>query len=126
MSISGLDHVQIAAPPGCEDDARRFFGGLLGMAELEKPEPLRANGGAWFAAGGQELHVGVERDFAPARKAHPAFEVDDLDGLAERLRQGGVEVEWDERLPGARRFYAHDPWGNRLEFLCRRAWRKSG
>jgi catechol 2,3-dioxygenase-like lactoylglutathione lyase family enzyme len=115
--IAGIDHVQIAAPAGCEEEARRFFGDLLGLRELRKPAPLQANGGAWFRAGSQELHVGVEREFAPARKAHPAFVVDDLDELAQRLERDRVDVEWDDRLPGARRFYAHDPWGNRLEFL---------
>ena len=109
-----IDHVQVAAPPGCEETARAFYGGVLGLAELEKPEGLRARGGVWFALGsGQELHVGVEHDFAPARKAHPAFVVDDLDAVAEALG----DVRWDDELPGVRRFYAGDPWGNRLEFL---------
>jgi catechol 2,3-dioxygenase-like lactoylglutathione lyase family enzyme len=106
-----LDHVQLAAPPGCEAEARRFFGELLGMRELEKPPSLAARGGVWF----EHLHVGVEEDFRPARKAHPAFVADDLDALAVRLG----DVTWDEELPGVRRFYARDPWGNRLEFLER-------
>ncbi len=116
-----LDHVQLAAPPGCEAEARHFFGDLLGLEELEKPEPLRGRGGAWFAlGGGVELHVGVEAQFAPARKAHPAFRVDanELDELAARLRSAGERVEWDDSLPGARRFYTADPWGNRLELLA--------
>jgi catechol 2,3-dioxygenase-like lactoylglutathione lyase family enzyme len=116
-----LDHVQIAAPPGGEAEARRFFGDLLGLEELEKPEPLRLRGGVWFALGdGCELHVGVEDPFAPARKAHPAFRLpaDELDGLAKRLESAGVHVEWDGSLPGARRFYTADPWGNRLELLA--------
>jgi len=109
-----IDHVQLAAPVGCEAEARAFFGGVLGLEELPKPEPLRARGGVWFAlAGGQQLHVGVETDYLPARKAHPAFAVDELDALAERLR----DVTWDDEIPGVRRFYASDPWGNRLEFL---------
>jgi catechol 2,3-dioxygenase-like lactoylglutathione lyase family enzyme len=110
-----LDHVQIAAPPGCEEAARRFFGGLLGLEEIEKPEPLRGRGGVWFRVGSGELHVGVEQEFVPARKAHPAFRVraDELDRLAAAL-----DPEWDESLPGVRRFYAADPWGNRLEFLA--------
>jgi catechol 2,3-dioxygenase-like lactoylglutathione lyase family enzyme len=108
-----IDHVQLAAPRGCEEEARRFFGEVLGLAELEKPEPLRSRGGVWFALdGGQQLHVGVEAEFAPARKAHPAFAVADLDALAERLDG----VRWDDELAGVRRFYADDPWGNRLEF----------
>jgi catechol 2,3-dioxygenase-like lactoylglutathione lyase family enzyme len=116
-----LDHVQVAAPPGCEDEARRFFGDLLGLAELEKPEPLRSRGGAWFAlAGGGQLHIGVEDPFAPALKAHPAFRVPaaELDALAQRLESAGEKVEWDEALPDVRRFYTADPWGNRLELLA--------
>lgn len=116
-----LDHVQIAAPPGCEDEARRFFGELLGLDELEKPEPLRSRGGAWFAlVGGGQLHVGVEDPFAPARKAHPAFRVPParLDDLARRLDAAGEQVVWDDSLPGVRRFYTADPWGNRLELLA--------
>jgi catechol 2,3-dioxygenase-like lactoylglutathione lyase family enzyme len=117
--IEGLDHVQIAAPAGCEDEARRFFGALLGLPELEKPEPLASRGGAWFRIGAQELHVGVEAEFEPARKAHPAFAVDDVEALATRLEAAGVDVRWGGDLPGVRRFYAGDPWGNRLEFLQR-------
>lgn len=117
--IRGLDHVQIAAPAGCEQEARRFFGDLLGLAELPKPEQLASRGGAWFKVGAQELHIGVEAEFAPARKAHPALAVDDVDALAERLESAGVEVRWDDELAGVRRFYAGDPWGNRLEFVQR-------
>jgi catechol 2,3-dioxygenase-like lactoylglutathione lyase family enzyme len=119
--IAGLDHVQLAAPPGCEEEARRFFGGLLGLRELEKPPALAARGGAWFACGAQAVHVGVETQFAPARKAHPAFALesaDEVDALAGRLAEAGVDVRFDEELPGYRRFYAEDPWGNRLEFLA--------
>jgi catechol 2,3-dioxygenase-like lactoylglutathione lyase family enzyme len=122
--VHGLDHVQVAAPPGCEAEARGFYGALLGLAEVEKPEPLRARGGAWFALGrgGQQLHVGVEEDFAPARKAHPALAVEAaaFDALAERLLGAGVEVRWDDSIPGTRRFYADDPWGNRLELVAAR------
>ncbi len=114
-----LDHVQIAAPAGCEAAARRFFGELLGLAEIEKPEPVRARGGAWFALGARQLHVGVESDFAPARKAHFALRVGaELDELAARLAAAGSPVTWDEGLPGERRFYSEDPWGNRIEFLA--------
>ena len=121
MPIVGLDHVQIAAPPGCEGDARRFFGGLLGLEEVAKPAALAARGGAWFALGpgGQQLHVGVEDDFKPARKAHPALVVSgSLEVLAERLLEAGCEVRWDDALPGVARFYVDDPWGNRLELLA--------
>jgi catechol 2,3-dioxygenase-like lactoylglutathione lyase family enzyme len=121
MGIDGLDHVQVAAPPGCEREARRFYGELLGLSELEKPEDVRAGGGVWFAAGGQELHVGVADDFAPARKAHPGLRVGSdaaLDELAGALTTAGAVVEWDERIPGRRRFFTSDPWGNRVELLA--------
>jgi catechol 2,3-dioxygenase-like lactoylglutathione lyase family enzyme len=119
MDVVGLDHVQIAAPRGCEEDARRFFGDVLGLSEIEKPPALRTRGGVWFTVGAQELHVGIEEPFAPARKAHPALRVapDRLDALAERLSNAGATVAWDAALPGARRFYTHDPWGNRIELL---------
>jgi len=119
--IDGLDHVQVAAPPGSEREARGFYGRLLGLPELEKPEPLRARGGVWFAAGAQELHVGVSDDFTPARKAHPGLRVGsdaDLDRLAEALVTAGAEVAWDDRIAGRRRFFTADPWGNRIEVLA--------
>jgi catechol 2,3-dioxygenase-like lactoylglutathione lyase family enzyme len=117
MEITGIDHVQVAAPPGREADARAFYGGLLGLEELAKPAGLAARGGCWFRAGAQELHVGVERDFAPALKAHPGFVVSDLEALRARLAAAGVELaEDDGTIPGIRRFYAVDPFGNRLEF----------
>jgi catechol 2,3-dioxygenase-like lactoylglutathione lyase family enzyme len=120
VGVLGIDHVQVAAPPGCEAEARRFYGRLLGLDELEKPEPLRSRGGAWFAAGAQQLHVGVEEDFAPARKAHPALRVAPahLDEMAARLLAAGCEIAWDDALDDARRFYVHDPWGNRLELVA--------
>jgi len=103
----------VAAPPGCEDEAREFYGGLLGLVEVATPEPLQARGGVWF----EQLHVGVEQDFAPARKAHPALRVDDIDAVADRLAAAGRRVDWDDALPGVRRFYTADPWGNRVELL---------
>jgi catechol 2,3-dioxygenase-like lactoylglutathione lyase family enzyme len=115
--ISGLDHVQLACPAGGEDEARAFYGGLLGLREIEKPEPLRARGGVWFECGAHQLHLGVEEDFRPARKAHPALRaasVDELRALADRLG----EVRWDEDLPGFERFYVDDPFGNRIEVLA--------
>jgi catechol 2,3-dioxygenase-like lactoylglutathione lyase family enzyme len=117
-----LSHVQVAAPRGCETEARRFFGGLLRLREIEKPEPLRARGGVWFALDdGQQLHIGVEEPFHPARKGHPALEVDldVIDSLSETLTQAGESLEWDDSLPGYRRFYSADPWGNRIELLAR-------
>ena len=112
--IIGLDHVQVAAPPGCEAEARAFYGALLGLEERPKPASLAARGGVWFGW----LHVGVASDFVPNTKAHPASRVTDLDALAERLITAGVEVRWDDELPGVGRFYAEDPWGNRLEFMA--------
>jgi catechol 2,3-dioxygenase-like lactoylglutathione lyase family enzyme len=111
---AALDHVQVAMPAGGEDAARRFYGGVLGLAEVAKPAPMRATGGVWFEPG---LHLGVEAAFQPARKAHPGLRVADLDAAAARLQAAGADVEWDTRLPGVRRFYTHDPFGNRLELL---------
>jgi catechol-2,3-dioxygenase len=121
VPIEGLDHVQVAAPPGCEAEARRFYGWLLGLQELPKPDSLVGRGGAWFACGAQQLHVGVTEEFEAARKAHPALrltDVGELERLAERLAYSGVDVHWDDELPRARRFYVEDPWGNRLELLA--------
>ena len=112
---AALDHMQVAMPAGGEDAARRFYGGLLGLAELEKPEPMQATGGVWFEPG---IHLGVEADFRPARKAHPGLRMADLDATAERLAAAGADVEWDDRWPGVRRLYTHDPFGNRLELLA--------
>jgi catechol 2,3-dioxygenase-like lactoylglutathione lyase family enzyme len=115
VTILGIDHVQLAAPSGCEAEARAFYSGLLGLEELPKPGVLSSRGGCWFRAGSHELHVGVEEPFAPARKAHPGFVVDDLAELAERLRAEGIEVTPDETLPGVERVHIADPFGNRLE-----------
>ncbi|MBS1726404.1 MAG: VOC family protein [Armatimonadetes bacterium] len=114
--IDDIDHVQLAAPEGCEEAARQFFGHLLGLQEIEKPDELRARGGCWFQLGPTQIHVGVEKDFQPAKKAHPAFSCQILNGLYERLAQAGIECEWDTTRPDIRRFYCRDPWGNRLEF----------
>jgi len=115
MAITGIDHVQVAAPPGCEAAARAFYGGLLGLEEMPKPEALAARGGCWFRAGAQELHVGVEEPFAPARKAHPGLVADDLATLADRLGTAGREVSFEDSIPGSERLYVADPFGNRLE-----------
>ncbi len=116
--LDGIDHVQLAAPPGCDDAARRFFGDVLGLQEIEKPESLRARGGVWFRVGGQQLHVGVEPGFAPARKAHPAFAVGSYDELLERLQAAGVVATPDDTIPRLRRCYVEDPWGNRIELVA--------
>ena len=111
MTVLGIDHVQVAMPPGGEDDARAFYGGILGMEELPKPEALRARGGCWFRAGTQELHLGVEEPFAPARKAHPGLVVSALDAIRSRL----PAYEDDSAIDGVDRLFVHDPFGNRLE-----------
>ncbi len=113
----GIDHVQLAAPAGCEAAARIFFGDLLGMTEITKPEDLRKRGGVWFQCGGQQLHVGVDSTFVAAKKAHPAFHVQNLAALRERILAQDIPVQDDGLLPGAERFYVTDPFGNRLEFL---------
>ena len=115
--FEGLHHAQLAMPRGEEEAARAFYAGVLGMTEVGKPPVLAARGGAWSRAGGLELHLGVEEDSGPARKAHPGILVADLDEVVRRLRGGGQEVTWDADLPGFRRVYAADPFGDRLEFL---------
>jgi catechol 2,3-dioxygenase-like lactoylglutathione lyase family enzyme len=112
-----LHHVQLAIPAGAEELSRGFYCGVLGWPELTKPPLLAARGGLWLKAGEDELHLGVEADFRPARKAHPAFAVADLDAVAQKLRAAGAAVEFDEAIPGLRRFYTADPVGNRIEFL---------
>ncbi|GAA0320602.1 VOC family protein [Streptomyces polychromogenes] len=115
--LTAVDHVQLAAPPGSEDKLRAYYQGVLGMTEISKPPVLAARGGCWFAAGAVQLHLGVEEDFRPARKAHPGLRVTGIEEYAGRLRDRGADVVWDDNLPGHRRFYSHDPVGNRLEFL---------
>jgi catechol 2,3-dioxygenase-like lactoylglutathione lyase family enzyme len=115
--ITGFDHVQVAMPAGGEDAARTFYAGLLGMSELPKPPILAARGGCWFSSGAAVVHLGVEASFAPARKAHPALLVDDLEGLAAALTAVGYQcVRADGEIPGVRRFHTLDPFGNRIEF----------
>jgi catechol 2,3-dioxygenase-like lactoylglutathione lyase family enzyme len=116
-ALAGLHHVQLAISPGAEDICREFWGDVLGMTELEKPPVLAACGGCWFRGGGLEVHLGVEEDFRPNRKAHPGILVTALQALAKRLEEKGVRVTWDDNFPGHDRFYAFDKLGNRLEFL---------
>lgn len=121
--IAGLDHVQVAAPAGCEEAARWFYGSLLGLEELTKPPSLAARGGVWFRVGAHELHIGVADAFVPAAKAHPAFRVStsrELEGLAARLEAGEFAVRWADpaEIPGTARFFVDDPWGNRLELVA--------
>ncbi|MEK5441070.1 VOC family protein [Fredinandcohnia sp. FSL W7-1320] len=116
-TIKAIDHIQLAAPKGSENQARHFYVAILGCKEVEKPEALRKNGGAWFTFGTVQIHIGIEDPFAPAKKAHPAFEIENLEALKQHLLNNKVEIIDDNNLPGANRFYAHDPFGNRLEFL---------
>lgn len=120
--IIGIDHVQVAAPEGCEAEARRFYGGLLGLEEIPKPPMLAARGGVWYQVGANELHIGVALDFTPAAKAHPAFRVasvTELERLAARLEEHGIDIRQAEvtEIPGSTRFFVDDPWGNRVELL---------
>lgn len=122
-AIVGLDHVQVAAPEGCEAEARRFYGAVLGLEEIDKPPGLSARGGVWFRAGAHELHVGVAAEFVPAAKAHPALRVSSpaaLERLARVLDDAGAEVTWPDpaEIPGATRFFVRDPWGNRIELIA--------
>lgn len=120
MTFLGIDHVQLAAPPGCEAEARRFFGQTLGLEELAKPPALQARGGVWFRLGAQQLHVGVDPGFTAASKAHPALRVGrgEIEDYAAALEEAGAPVQWDTSLPHERRFFTRDPWGNRLELLA--------
>lgn len=122
FTFDGIDHVQLAAPAGCEAEARKFFGGLLGWEEIPKPAALQKRGGVWFRCGGHEVHIGVQQDFVPAVKAHPAFRVRNLADLRARLIRHQVPVTDDDARTeeGVERFYASDPFGNRIEFLERR------
>jgi catechol 2,3-dioxygenase-like lactoylglutathione lyase family enzyme len=119
FSFSGIDHVQLAAPEGCESEARSFFADLLGWIEIPKPENLKKRGGVWFQCGAHQLHIGVQKDFVPTTKAHPAIRVENIDSLREYLLQKGVQVIDDDARTdeGVVRFYLKDPFGNRLELL---------
>jgi catechol 2,3-dioxygenase-like lactoylglutathione lyase family enzyme len=119
LRFRGLHHIQIPIPVGGESKARGFFGGILGLGEIPKPPNLAVRGGLWFQVGAHELHLGIEPEFRPQWKVHPAFEVEDLDTVRQRLHEQH-QVTWDDLpLAGYRRFYARDPFGNRLEFLER-------
>ncbi|HML01312.1 MAG TPA: VOC family protein [Acidimicrobiales bacterium] len=115
--LSAVDHVQLAMPPGGEDEAERFYRDLLGLARQEKPPALAARGGCWFSNGSVSLHLGVETNFVAARKAHPAMMVDGFDELVDRLTTAGHAVRFDDEIPGVRRCYVDDPFGNRIELI---------
>ena len=117
MGATVLDHVQIAIPAGGEVQARRFFGELLGLAEIPKPGELAGRGGCWFQLGDRQLHIGIDHDFRPARKAHVALSVPDLSGLRAKLEADGCGTLDEAPLEGRQRFFTSDPFGNRIEFL---------
>ena len=117
MEVLGLDHVQLAMPAGQEASARAFYVGVIGLSEEPKPPNLAARGGVWFRAGTLRLHLGIDKDFHAARKAHPAILVRGLSELAARCREAGFPPVTDEPLDGFDRIYVSDPFGNRIEFL---------
>ncbi|RDW19810.1 VOC family protein [Oceanobacillus chungangensis] len=117
FQFESIDHVQLAAPVGSEETAREFYRGLLGFQEVQKPASLQKNGGVWFQAGQIQLHIGIDEPFDPAKKAHPAFRVKNLQELKLYLSTKGVKYTEDDKLPNASRIYINDPFGNRLEFL---------
>jgi catechol 2,3-dioxygenase-like lactoylglutathione lyase family enzyme len=112
-----IDHVQTAIPVGGEAEARQFYGELLGLTELPKPAEMTARGGCWFAVGDRQLHLGAERDFRAAKKAHVALAVDDLKALQTAIDAAGYATKTDSPIDGRNRFFTHDPFGNRIEFI---------
>lgn len=120
MKILALDHIQLAMPAGGEEQAREFFVGLLNFAEIEKPAELKKRGGAWFQSAGVQVHLGVEENFRPARKAHPAFLVSGLSALIQKIKAAGYEVDDSQPpLDGYQRIHIFDPFGNRIELMER-------
>lgn len=115
--FSAIDHVQLAMPAGAEGQARDFYTRLLGMKEVAKPPELAKRGGCWFECGPVQIHLGVDADFRPARKAHPALRCFDYDGLLGRLNRAGVVATDDASIPGVRRCHIFDPFGNRIELI---------
>jgi catechol 2,3-dioxygenase-like lactoylglutathione lyase family enzyme len=116
--FTAIDHVQLAMPEGEEAAAQRFYCTLLGMGEIPKPPELAKRGGCWFESGNVQIHLGVEADFRPARKAHPALRCRDYDALTSKLRAAGIEVRDDDAIPGIRRCHVSDPFGNRIELIA--------
>jgi catechol 2,3-dioxygenase-like lactoylglutathione lyase family enzyme len=117
VPVRRLDHILLAMPAGREADARKFYQDILGIPEAQKPPDLAARGGCWFEAGELKVHLGVEKNFAPARKAHPAFIVDDLKGLTAILQNAGYAIAHDQPLEGYDRIFVDDPFGNRIELM---------
>jgi catechol 2,3-dioxygenase-like lactoylglutathione lyase family enzyme len=117
MTILRINHVQLAMPRGLENEARRFYGEVLGLREIPKPPALAVRGGVWFELGDAQLHLGVDADFRPAKKTHVAFEVADLDSAMVRCQAAGHEPRSDDSIQGLRRFFVDDSFGNRLELM---------
>ncbi|AYE49861.1 MULTISPECIES: VOC family protein [Priestia] len=117
FTLTHIDHVQLAAPPNSESEARHFFGTVLGLTEVEKPESLKKRGGMWFEFGSYQLHIGVEPAFSPAKKAHPGFHVKNLPAFKDHLASFGISFIEDKNITGVERIYVDDPFGNRMEFL---------
>ena len=121
LMLVAIDHVQLAMPPGAEDSARAFYTGLLGMNEIAKPTELAKRGGCWFQSGSVQIHLGVEEDFRPAKKAHPALTCSNYDELIFELGRAGMPVHESGDIPGVRRCHVHDPFGNRIELIAQNA-----
>ncbi len=119
-AVLGIDHIQLAMPAGGEALARRFYCKVLGLGEIPKPENLAKRGGAWFQCGALQLHLGVEADFRPARKAHPALLVENLSHFVSALEREGFVTKSDEPLAGYNRIFTEDPFGNRVELMERK------
>jgi catechol 2,3-dioxygenase-like lactoylglutathione lyase family enzyme len=119
FTILGFDHIQLAAPKDSEETAREFYVDILRFEELVKPENLKKNGGCWFSLGPLEIHIGIEEPFTPAKKAHPAIRVTELENFRAYLEGRGIATRDEQPLPGAKRFYIDDPFGNRIEILER-------
>lgn len=117
VQVVGLEHLNLSMPQGAESEARAFYGELLGLEEVAKAQALMIHGGCWFKLGDLTLHLGTDENFVPAKKAHPAFLVHDLEAARERFTASGIAVKPDTRVPHVRRFYIDDPFGNRLEFI---------
>jgi len=115
-----IDHLQLAIRRGEEEKARQFYGVVLGMAEVQKPEELAQRGGCWFASGSVQLHLGAEEDFHPSKKEHPGLRCSNYEGMLERLRAAGIAVQEDRNIPGVRRCHVLDPFGNRMELIAER------
>ncbi len=125
MSVYGIDHVQLSMPAGGEASVRRFYGEVLGLEEIAKPPDLAARGGAWFRCGPLQLHLGVESDFRPAQRAHPALLVRDLSAVIEKLSAAGFEIKYDSvKIEGFDRAFTADPFGNRIELLQAQAGKR--